>query len=101
MNAEGFSVDISELELLASKAGELSESVRTSWQQDWFEDDKWPDTDSLRVAVIAYRRSLRAAMERLSTGTDRLAGHLRGTADLYQSSDVHAARAFDRIARAE
>jgi uncharacterized protein YukE len=101
MSTDGFAVDLAELEALAGKADGLSEAIRTAWQRDWFEDDNWPDSDSLRPAVIAYRRSLQAAMERLSTGADRLAGHLRGTALDYQNHDARAAQVFDRIARTE
>jgi uncharacterized protein YukE len=103
VNAEhaGFVVDLAELEALAGQADGLSETIRTAWQKDWFEDDKWPGSDPLREAVIAYRRSLQAAMERLSTGGDRVAGHLRATAEQYHEVDGRAAREFERIARGE
>lgn len=96
MNPElnGFTVDLDELGMLAREADALSEIIRTVWRQDWFEDDKWPDTDPLRVAVIAYRRSLQAAMERLCGGADRLAVHLRAVADGYHDTDTRVAREF-------
>jgi hypothetical protein len=94
----GFSVDLGELEVLAREADALSETIRTVWQQDWFEDNKWPDSDPLRTAVIAYRRSLQAAMERLCGGTDQLAVRLRVTADIYRDTDARVAGAFEPIA---
>lgn len=99
MNAKhsGYLVEPAELEALAGTASSLSETIRTAWQRDWFEDDKWPDSDPLREAVITYRRSLKAAMDRLSTGADRMAGHLRATAERYQTVDERAARSLIRI----
>lgn len=97
----GFSVDLDELEALARETDALSETIRTVWQQDWFEEGKWPDTDPLRTAVIAYRKSLQAAMERLCGGADRLAVHLRAVAKVYHHTDVRVARAFERIANGQ
>jgi len=98
VNTNGFSVDLAELEVFARKAEDLSETLRTAWRQDRFDDDKWPASDPLRLAVITYRNSLRAAMERLSTGADSVAGHLRATAEEYQNNDLRATqRASDSL----
>jgi len=93
-----FAVYLPELATLAREADALSEVIRVAWQQDRFEDQKWPDTDPLRAAVIAYRSSLRGAMERLCGGADQLAAHLRAIADNYRDTDLQMARAFERIA---
>ena len=96
----GYSVDLDELGKLAATAGDRAESLRRSWRQDWFEDDKWPETDQLRQAVITYRKSLQAAMERLGMGADEIATHLRDTAAHYRGLDTHAAWGFERLAEA-
>jgi hypothetical protein len=101
MNIESVSVDYPELENLAREADDLSDTMRTSWQRDWFSDENWPETDPLRDAVIAYRRSLRAAMERLAAGTDGLASHLRATASSYDRQALLAAQAFAHITHAD
>jgi hypothetical protein len=95
----GFSVNLDELGKLAAKAGDHAENLRQSWRQDWFEDDKWPETDQLRQAVIIYRKSLQAAMERLGMGADEMATHLRHTAEHYRGSDTSAAWRFVRLAQ--
>jgi uncharacterized protein YukE len=94
-----YSVDAGELDDLAAKAAGHAEALRRSWRRDWFEDDKWPEHDQLRLAVIAYRRSLRAAMERLGDGAEQMAAHLRQSADLYRDQEYVAEGKFERIGR--
>ncbi|SDC51674.1 type VII secretion target [Actinokineospora iranica] len=96
---QGFTVDLAELAVLARTADDFADAIRTAWQRDWFEDDKWPDTDPLRTAVITYRRSLQAAMERLAGGTERLAEHLEAVRAGYQETDAEAASAIERVLR--
>lgn len=93
---DGFASDRTELSGLAGKANELSDDIRAGLQHDWFEVEKWPDTDPLRPAVITYMTSLRSTLERLSGQTDQLAENLRATASSYEAVDDRHAHHFDR-----
>jgi hypothetical protein len=100
-DTRGYSVSLTELRALADRADALAMTMRTSWQQDWFEDDKWPDNDPLRIAVITYRRSLQAAMERLGALADRMSANLASTAESYRDTDRRSADTFAHMIRAD
>ncbi|GGS18648.1 MULTISPECIES: type VII secretion target [Actinokineospora] len=95
----GFGVDLDELDALARKAVAIADTVRedTAWRYG-VDTDRWPDDDPLRVAVIAYQRSLRAAMERLCGGAAGLSDALRAIAARYRETDEDLARRLTELA---
>lgn len=97
--ADGFSVDLDELEGLAR--GFLAVADDSRGQVVWrfgIDAGHLAESDPLREAVTVYQRSLHAAMERLCGGAERTGEALRAIAAQYRETDAEVADRLTALA---
>lgn len=96
---DGFSVDLRELADVARELRAVGDDVRGAavWRYE-VDVERLPGTDPLRAAVARYQNSLRAAVERLCGGTDRMAAAVDDTGAEYRRAEEEVATTLRRIA---
>jgi hypothetical protein len=97
--ANGFSVDLGELEELARGFLAVADGARghVVWRFG-IDASQLSGSDPLHDAVAAYQRSLHAAMDRLCGGAERTGEVLRAVAAQYRESDEELADRFTALA---
>lgn len=97
--ANGFSVDLDELEELARGFLAVADGARghVVWRFG-IDASKLPESDPLHEAVATYQRSLHAAMDRLCGGAERTGEALRAVAAQYRESDEQLADRLTALA---
>ncbi|MBB5958906.1 hypothetical protein FHS29_005515 [Saccharothrix tamanrassetensis] len=99
MTADGFSVDLAELDELARRLLAVADGGRghVVWRFG-IDATRLAESDPLREAVTVYQRSLYAALDRLCGGAERTAAALHAIAAEYRTTDEELAARFARLA---